>query len=426
MDLVTCDSYFSRQAVHLAVHCPLIKYSACAAAAKQTGQTGAREPARTRLTAGQMRVADAISETKLDYLWYGAKYYEKAIQALAREISQESLSSSPSAGLTTSPSAIYGAVVADAGREMQQPAFPLVAACILCQYEELSATMRAWSGHLDGICKLLQIDGKRDVEGGGVRRGPSQPRPYQSPAHQSVFWWFVLSDFKESLISQRRTRVDTEDLPLWRSMGLRQQHADEQSALRTLLHLSCKAVNHAHATASNQLDRASHAALSRALASWHAARPPSFHPVSALPRAAATCALFSTETWYASPTAAFATALYHTAQSVVLMSGPCWSDSEKGNSGGGPHSNLDLITAYHALQRRRRRLARAVFAAVLGTAEGEWRVRMHMVQPLFVAAGGAGGGGGGGWVEAGGGAGVGGGGRGEGGRVSGGVVGGWG
>ncbi|KAL0255185.1 hypothetical protein SLS55_009715 [Diplodia seriata] len=198
MDLVTCDSYFSRQAVHLAVHCPLIKYSACAAAAKQTGQTAAREPPRTRLTAGQIRVADAISETKLDYLWYGAKYYEKAIQALAREISQESLSSSPSAGLTTSPSAIYGAVVADAGREMQQPAFPLVAACILCQYEELSATMRAWSGHLDGICKLLQIDGKRDVVEGGVRSRPSQPRPYQSPAHQSVFWWFVLSDFKES------------------------------------------------------------------------------------------------------------------------------------------------------------------------------------------------------------------------------------
>ncbi|KAL1635030.1 hypothetical protein SLS58_010425 [Diplodia intermedia] len=177
MDLVTSDCYFSRQAVHLAVHCPLIKYSACAAAAKQIGQTGAREPARTRLTAGQIRVADAISKTNLDYLWYGAKYYEKAIQALAREISQESLSS-PSAGLATcsglapSPSAIYGAVVADSGHEMQQPAFPLVAACILCQYEELSATMRAWSGHLDGICKLLQIDGKRDVE----RSPPSAAR----------------------------------------------------------------------------------------------------------------------------------------------------------------------------------------------------------------------------------------------------------
>lgn len=196
---MTTDSYFSRQALMLASHCPLIKYAACAAAAKQIGQMDECEP-RTRLTDGQIRVMDAIRETNLDYLWYGAKYYGKAIQTLAKEISRESVSPSASpSSLVPSPSAIYGAVAAasDPALEAEMggqeiPTFRLVAACILCQYGDLSATQRAWSGHLDGICKLLQIDGRDET----LRT--SHPRPYQSAAHQSVFWWFVLNDFKES------------------------------------------------------------------------------------------------------------------------------------------------------------------------------------------------------------------------------------
>lgn len=198
MDLVTSDHYFSRQVLTLARHCPLLRYSACATSAKQLGQMDEPEP-RNRLTDGQIQVMDTIRATELDYLWYGAKYYEKAIQALAREISENRPGSSASlSSLVPSPSEIYGRVATISGPMLEvemhheMPAIRLVAACILCQYEDISATMRAWSGHVDGICKLLQIDGREET----LRT--SHPRPYQSIAHQSLFWWFVLNDFKES------------------------------------------------------------------------------------------------------------------------------------------------------------------------------------------------------------------------------------
>lgn len=158
IDIFTSQrSYFSQYVVQLASQSPLVRYSACAIAAKQLGQMK-DYTWMTSITPRSSIVASALLEPGLDFLWYGAKYYEKAILLMARQIS-----SHPSPLTHLSPGEIYQSTSSDHYQLLDHgtsPAFRIISACILCAYEDLSATMRAWSGHLDGINKLLrpQID----------------------------------------------------------------------------------------------------------------------------------------------------------------------------------------------------------------------------------------------------------------------------
>lgn len=175
----------------------LVRYAACAAAAKQLGHI--RDP---KQFLGQNAIASVFTRRnakgKIDFLWYGAKYYGKAIQAMATELSVEA-----GASFGMSPEGLPWSNVAGATHSQCQPAWieaRFVAAEIMCFYEELSASWRAWGRHLDGIFELLQAKETTSPAQGDTledaQRQLWQTIPQATLRH--VVWRFALKDCEQS------------------------------------------------------------------------------------------------------------------------------------------------------------------------------------------------------------------------------------
>lgn len=183
MDLFVHDRYFSRQALLAARGSDLVKFAACAAAAKQLGHM--KHPGlQTKPTNAAHVMFRALEANGLNYLWYGAKYYGKAIQSMAVEI----LRTTPNTSTDMSPPELpWDAVSPGTPSAMQgNSEARLIAASIMCQYEKLSASTRAWGRHLNGIYKLLQLD-----------RAELLILQSRKSLH-SLFWYFVQNDFEHA------------------------------------------------------------------------------------------------------------------------------------------------------------------------------------------------------------------------------------
>ena len=133
MDIFAGGRYFSSQVLQLAKVYPLIKYSACAVAAKQLGQRKSPLSA-VGVTSGQKRVVETLLTGRLDFLWYGAKYYGRAIQLQAARIMDEDPARDE--GSVPSPSQIYWAAASpqftsSSGEADRTLDLRLLAACIL-------------------------------------------------------------------------------------------------------------------------------------------------------------------------------------------------------------------------------------------------------------------------------------------------------
>lgn len=188
MDICGGQSYFSQNAVVLAHWSPLVRYAACALGAKQLGQTR-RPELQIRQTNTQSLMMGGLIETKLGFTWYGAKYYEKAIQLLAKQISSNDHST-----FSSSPGLIYGSGLTpqehrSRERNEEELPFQILAACILCQYEDVNATIRAWTGHLDGAFRLLRPHCE-----GIASFHDSSMIPQPSKAVHAVLWFLVIND----------------------------------------------------------------------------------------------------------------------------------------------------------------------------------------------------------------------------------------
>lgn len=195
MDICTGPrSYFSQYVVQLASQSPLLRYSACAMAAKQMGQMKDSTQA-TNVTRRSSMTASRLLRPSMDmdFEWYGAKYYEKAILLMARQISHDR----SIIQIHLSPGEIYLSPSSDYSHlddhQSTSSAFQILAACILCSYEDLSATMRAWTGHLDGINKLLRPHLDLPNSPDNFYRIPQSLR-----ALDVSFWYFALNDMLNS------------------------------------------------------------------------------------------------------------------------------------------------------------------------------------------------------------------------------------
>ena len=201
MDIFTVDRYFRSQVLQLAKLYPLVRYSACAVAAKQLGQRSS--PLSTvGLTSGQRRVAEKLLAGGLDFLWYGAKYYGRAILLQAARIMDEDPTRDE--GSVPSPSQIYWAAASpqftsSSGEGDRTLDLRLLAACILTQYEHLSATLPAWAGHMNGFAKLLRLN---HAGTHSVPQGIETIRP--------CFWYFVANDVEESCTLQFKMSYHTQ------------------------------------------------------------------------------------------------------------------------------------------------------------------------------------------------------------------------
>ncbi|RDK41030.1 hypothetical protein M752DRAFT_236113 [Aspergillus phoenicis ATCC 13157] len=329
LDFSNATSYFSRYIVTLAELSPLVRYSACALAAKQLGHV--KDPESSiQQTPCHQAMSKIFADTKLNFLWYGAKYYERAIRLLARQISHDDQSN-----CYMSPTCIYQSGLtpqsvdynSHGDQEIAAATFRLLAACIL-------------------------------------------------------------------IVSHKRTRLETNDLPVWRNLGglplddsgaLIIDYADdrhaEQILARALIRLLCQMVN---ANLKNILEwNWIHGELGR----WHDLLPSSFlSPVKWPPPGPAetgeaaqqsTSAEFTHETWFSSDTCAIAMALYHMARMVLLINQPLEMFLQRL-----PHQ-LDLLGTYRSLQDELHQHASQIVAIAHGMPSKV--VRKHLLQPLYVA-----------------------------------------
>jgi hypothetical protein len=87
----------------------------------------------------------------------------------------------------------------------EDPIVRLLGTCILIQYEHLSANRDAWSGHLTGFSKLLDLID----EGNLLHPHPMVEQVYPWTKHvmevKAGFWNFVVNDLEESC--ELRTRI---------------------------------------------------------------------------------------------------------------------------------------------------------------------------------------------------------------------------
>ncbi|KAK4497376.1 hypothetical protein PRZ48_011827 [Zasmidium cellare] len=398
---------FLRSFAENIAHGRLIRYAACAAAAKQLGH--AKDDSYIfKATLSQHSVLNRRRrDGKIDYLWYGAKYYGKAIQAMAAEI-LNGHDTGQTVTSTATPSSVDIATTQSNGPVMIEAR--VTAAIIMCQYEELSGSCKAWSRHLDGILRLLRLD---DTARAGNRADHPSPLPLVCAERWSkaVFWPFVLNDIEEAFVSSRPTRIDTADLDLWRTMGLpvgmhgalQLQHstdsfapANEMMVQFATLWLLARTVNHVATKVRSSASPESAEMVSPGVGNsttdfWRelnhevyelvTSLPQSFEPDVSRARFAADDSsgqsLFSTETWFASATSAIVKAHLGMINILLLLHKPGELMTE--------HSmpRQDWLQALRALRMQLSEHAKGIFSIMLGATDDA--VRMHMLQPLYVA-----------------------------------------
>ncbi|KAL2785528.1 hypothetical protein BJX66DRAFT_59531 [Aspergillus keveii] len=381
MDVCGDRSYFSQQVIQLSHWSPLIRYAACALGAKQLGQT--RHPeAQIRQTNTQTLMLKALIDTKLGFTWYGAKYYEKAIQLLAQQISHnETLSCS------LSPNHIYGTGLTPQTGELDVPRdhdeaaapFQILAACILCQYEDVNATLRAWSGHIDGIHRLLRPHLPDLISFRLAKRIPQPER-----AINAVFWFYVVNDMLNAFVMKRKTRVNTDDLVLWRKMGVPlDDHGNlarstiesqlEATLFKALVRIMCQLVN------SELNDAGQWTILKGHFDRWQSTVPQSFYipitwPPVAEPSTIQNADAFTREIWFASDLSAITLAFYHMSRVILLVNRPM---------GLFINQREDLLSAYNTLQQELRQHAMEIIPIM--HAKPSETAQKYMLQPLYVA-----------------------------------------
>lgn len=398
MDICGGKSYFSQNAVVLAHWSPLVRYAACALGAKQLGQT--RHPeSQIRQTKTQSLMMKALIDTRLGFTWYGAKYYEKAIKLLANHISNkdQSYSLSPNYvyGLGLTPqSGDYGST-----REQDEDEFPylILAACILCQYEDVNSTIRAWSGHLDGIFRLLR---PHLTEPGCFEVASRIPQPVR--ALDAVFWFVVINDMLDAcmlryhlrltvltmnlVVTRSKTRIDPDDISVWRNMGLPLDGDGHFKAelpgeaqleiilFKALVRMMCQLMN------SEPGDITQWTRMNEEFDRWQNAVPPSFYipiawpPVE--PNPSPITDPFTREIWFASDICATTLAFYHMARMILLANCPVnlFRQTRDGN---------DVLGTYNSLQKDLRKHAMEIIP-IMHAMPSE-TVQKYMLQPLYVA-----------------------------------------
>ena len=249
MDLFDLGNYFRSHVPVQARSHPLLKHAACACAAKQLG--------RARRTRGGAQIPSSLNQehvdlnedASIDWEWEGAYHYDKSIALLMETMRQgqsKSGSGGPDAvvsreeGLTPMQACITGPTgdLSDRANTALESDEVVAATAILCVYEFLSATGVAWSRHLNGTKSLLDIAERTmmPLETATLDAVLLPKRQISSNARRATFWNFARQDYVAScersvpcsatsklmilVLNECQTRLDTDDLQLWRNAGL--------------------------------------------------------------------------------------------------------------------------------------------------------------------------------------------------------------
>ncbi|KAK4975636.1 FACT complex subunit [Elasticomyces elasticus] len=456
MDLFDLDSYFAHTVPVHAKSCDLLRHAAVALAAKSIARLQGRHVLNNEPRRARMQHLDGCEHQD----WYrkATQYYDDAIGSLRAalsasvsdtELAEETQTSHrvPDAQHIPSDVPYNNARVGPTRAVPKSLPSPesdelLASIAILCVYEFLDASGAEWSRHLDGAKSLFQIAKDRMM--------PLQAEvasPHISEGRRAVFWNFARQDMLSAFINHTCTRLDTADIPMWRSAGL---HISDSGFIvpsntsanlpmkddmisNALVWLLCKLVNFMAAgddlpaeinpwgygiTQQQLLDYWQQ--LDEQLTVWYEGLPASFMPSAILqPQTNLDANLVrvkqTAEAWYARPMCASTMQSYHFARIQLLHNKPhlttqsppratsrhpqtprpLSSPSGQGTPSPASSHTRRLIrtpktsnistrhASYRAIVKQSEIHAREIVSIALGRSDAG--VRVHAVQPLYAA-----------------------------------------
>jgi len=317
----------------------------------------------------------------------------------------------------------------------------VAATAILCVYEFLDASGPEWSRHLDGAKTLFEVAKDRmvpltlppspvslsqqihDHVAGIPSLASSKARKGPSKGRTAVFWNFARQDMLSAFINNTSTRLDTTDVPMWKSAGLKltpdgylspsnANHPDfaidnamkDDVISNALIWILMKLVNfmavgdetphpwglgirqHNLLEQWNELDRE--------LRMWFEGLPDSFKPTAILPPSSVGTQHGLEEKWFPRSMCASTMQSYHFARIQLLHNKPHLSTASPMSPRvdgidptarlGTPGSSLAARHASYAFILQQSRFhAKEIVAIDLG--RGDEGTRIHSVQPLWTA-----------------------------------------
>lgn len=186
------EAYFEVKVPIKALSHPLLRYAACAYAAKHLSRTRGKTDA-PKTPVRQSHVATTTSwpgAESVDWAWHGTKYYSQAIKLLRRTLERahnlSGLSLATKPPPPPPPDDDELGQSGDQGRtETEISDETLAAMAILCNFEFMSASDPEWTRHLSGTMLVLDLE-----QTGVISLMSSSP----TKSRKAIFWNFFRQD----------------------------------------------------------------------------------------------------------------------------------------------------------------------------------------------------------------------------------------
>lgn len=429
MDLFDLGTYFASYVPIKARDNPLLKYAAVACAAKALARVQGRKPVMGGSVTHQARMEHYPDASLVDWKHKAAIYYDYAVSLLLQALKQDTTPAPEESDCELRHSigdlsTGYDGPSRKRRRTSSNVSFVsstdelLAASAILCVYEFLDTSISEWAKHLNGAKSLLVLSQERfTLSNAPTPRSSasSASQTFISKARRATFWNIARQDMLAAFINNTPTRLDTEDLSLWKEAGLLiDDHGfivpsntneggyfedgepvmQEDLICNALVWLMSKLVNFMAAGDEVTGDTKIFGVPQRALLDywhslqkqfqvWHDGLPVTFKPSARVAPSntphrslqADNCLPF-TEVWYSIPMCASTMQTYHMSQILLFMNKP--HESTQGRS-----TVCARMNSYQSVLAACQRHSREIVGISL--ARSDEAVRIHSVQPLFTA-----------------------------------------
>ncbi|OBT75971.1 hypothetical protein VF21_05744 [Pseudogymnoascus sp. 05NY08] len=389
MDLFDLNAFFARRVPVESLSNQLLQQAACAYAAKQL--CCVQSNTHIHNLSSKNYIANYHHSNTTDWSIRATNYYDKAICLLREDLALN-----------------YSRLRSDN---------TLAAAAILCVCEFMEHKNAIWSIHLSGTKTLFDLI---LIEGAVSISCPQTTSVVQrcglSTARQAIFWNFARQDYLAAFINGHNTRLNPDDLNIWRAAGLilddtgmivyekatlREKYESdglerEDLVSNALIWILCKLSNYLAKNAA--LDSLLEAEINEAkdnlrrqwqqvkieLENWYNNLSVMFKPCARLPPLQKkTSELDSSprevfgETWFSLPMCASTMQSYHMACTLMELNKP--TDLREQTVNG----NANSLSFFRALVTKVNMHSHEICAIALSCSDEG--VRIHSVQPLFIA-----------------------------------------
>ncbi|KAL6712490.1 hypothetical protein ACN47E_000367 [Coniothyrium glycines] len=408
MDLFDFGTYFASYVPVKARENPLLKYAAIACAAKSLSRVQGRRPVMG-----------------VDWKHKAAVYYDTAVTLLLQALKRDPSSTpddSDGEHRRRNDSLSFDQPASKRRRTSSNAQFVsstdelLAASAILCVFEFLDTSVSEWSKHLNGAKSLLVLSQERVMSFQIIAPNSklsASTLNFSSKARRATFWNIARQDMLAAFINKTHTRLDTEDLTLWKEAGLlidehgfitpsnttQSGYPEGETMMRedlicnALVWLMSKLVNFMAAGDEISDDPTISWAsvpqrtllsywtnLRKQFQVWYEGLPVTFQASARVaPNNPASHVLRDetfTEVWYSIPMCASTMQTYHMSQILLYMNKP--HESTQGRS-----TVCARMNSYQSVLTVCQRHSREIVGISL--ARSDEAVRIHSVQPLFTA-----------------------------------------